>query len=643
MKHKNEPDDTSSLEAHIDDMLDPRRPDDRSTPPPIDIFSDPATAPEVPEALAQQMKVAEPARPGPAAGQAAPPVTIDTADKSGDDPATDKAVDDIIKEEGDALLAETDDKPPPVAPKHQGRFRRLAAAWWHNRRARYGSAAGLALIIAAAMLVAPVRAAVLNFAGVRASAALTVVDASTNLPLKNVKVTLGAAAGTTDRAGHVSLSAVRLARQTLQIEKVAFGTLTRPETIRPGANNLGSVSLKPTGDQYRISLVDYVSGKPVTQAEATSGAASAIADRNGRITLTVPGSPADHLSVNLTAAGYRSQTVQLPTGSAAPLTVPLVVAQKEVFISKASGTYDVYKMDLDGQNRQLVLAGTGLETANMQLLMHATDPEAALVSSRDNIRDSDGYLLQALTLINIATNTPLVIDHSERIQLVNWLGNKLVYVRIKAGASAGNAEREQLMSYDYRTAARTELAHANNFNDVLTARGAVYYAASNNFGGGSSLFGKVNPDGSGAQTLIAADTYNAFRNDAASLTVQASDGWYGYKLGSASAGKLPAQPSSATVNRLYVENAAGSASAWIDNRDGQGVLSLHDNAANKDTVLTSATGLTYPVRWLTSDLLLYRVASPKETADYVVSVSGGPPRKVTDLTNVPGAGLWYYY
>jgi hypothetical protein len=96
---------------------------------------------------------------------------------------------------------------------------------------------------------------------------------------------------------------------------------------------------------------------------------------------------------------------------------------------------------------------------------------------------------------------------------------------------------------------------------------------------------------------------------------------------------------------LYIDNASHKQSAWVDTRDGQGVLLVHDDVSGKDTVITSAVGLSYPVSWLNGTTLIYRVASPKETADHIISsdAGSGAAQKITDLTNVAGLSRWYYY
>lgn len=102
------------LEAKVDAMMDPSLPDAAATEPagpakaggelpPLDIFSDPQTAPAVPDDLLTELK----SQPDPAASEE-PPVQTEPPAVELDDPATDAAVDAIEAQEADTLL-ETED------------------------------------------------------------------------------------------------------------------------------------------------------------------------------------------------------------------------------------------------------------------------------------------------------------------------------------------------------------------------------------------------------------------------------------------------------------------------------------------------------------------------------------------------------
>src|SRR5690606_1477654 len=124
-----------------------------------------------------------------------------------------------------------------------------------------------------------------------------------------------------------------------------------------------------------------------------------------------------------------------------------------------------------------------------------TDEVAALVSTKDNKRNADGFLLSTLTILNLQEETAKSVVTSERVQIIDWVGSKIVYVTVKEGASGNSPDRHKLASYDYKTGEFKELASSNYFNDVMVAAGKIYFAPSSVYSGnaGSSLF-RINAD-----------------------------------------------------------------------------------------------------------------------------------------------------
>ncbi|HEX7368180.1 MAG TPA: hypothetical protein VF261_00805 [Candidatus Saccharimonadales bacterium] len=687
------PAEEQKIEAKVDKMLSPNEPDPepepeviavktrakKGSPPPIDIFADAKTAPEVPTEVLEtmvepNMDDTEAAKPGkvvgiePAAPEAeALPGQADgggdgdgSGDGSGgsggdddgkvvteplDDKATDQAVDDITRHESDEVLAAQDAAVAkafqPKSPR-KGRLKAFFSAWWHSRKARYITLAVVVIVLVILGFLPVTRSFALNVVGVRATAELTVLDNTTQLPLKDVQVSLGGASGTTNSEGDVTLSRVKLGSQQLVIKQVAFATVDRTVQVGMGSNDLGDIALTAVGTQYKFTVVDYVSGKPLSGARADSGASNAEGDSKGTIILTVKDPNGAALSVQVSAQGYNTATVKVAVGNKATTTVQLVPSEREVYVSKQSGTYDVYESYVDGSGKKLLLEGTGLETANeLTLLSDATGNEAALISTRDNIRDSGGYLEEALTVINTNTGAATTIDHSDRIQPVSWIGEYLVYVEVRPGASAANPSRYQLMSYNYVTNERLELDHANYFNDIVSAHGAIYYATSNQYSGGVSQFNGIRPNNTGKQTLLTNDVWNIFRTDYNDFALSTATGWYTYEIGAAKPVSTPNAYNG--TSRLYIDSPDAKHSAWIDTRDGKGALIIYDQASGKEATLTEQAGLTYPVSWLNNDTLIYRVSTPQETADYVISLNGGTAKKIADVTNAAGITLWYYY
>lgn len=572
----------------------------------------------------------------------------------------DNMVDDIVVHESDELLGVRDADSLAASKAAQvsfgNRIKTVVAnvfrTWWHNKLARYGAIAFVSLSIIGVAALPTGRYYVLNAAGVRTAASLSIIDNSTQLPLKNVSVSLGSVTSKTNENGIVKLDGLELGTQALEIRQIGFAPINKTLTLGWGSNPLGDFTLEAVGIQARYKLTNYLSGKPITYANLSSGDAHAQADKKGLVVLTLGEMPGTTADITITADGYRTEHQKLDVSkdiTGQPIVVSMVPAQAEVFISKQNGKYDLYKIDVDGKNRQVLLAASGQEDADITVAQKPNGTQVAVVSIRDTMRNQDGFQLQALTLVNVASGNSLNLDHSERVQIVDWLEDQLIYIKVKAGTSAGNAERYQLVSYNIETGTRLQLAAANYFNDVVSVGGDLYVAASNNYLGGNSQFFKVGPDNTGRQVLLdKTDVWNIARVSYDKLTISSGTGTYEYKIGDNSSKKVSDSTTAGPETRFYLDAESRKHSLWTEKRDGKGVLLVHNNATGKDTVLATQNGLSYPVRWLGNRTIVYRVVTASETADYVVSLDGsdgsggGTPKKIVDLTNTAGIGKLNY-
>jgi hypothetical protein len=561
--------------------------------------------------------------------------TGEVEDPAIENPEMDAAVDDIVNKESDELLAMQDGTvaPPYVtaAPTFGTKFKRFFRAWWQNKWARYTTLIVLLAGIGTIAAVPATRYAILNTVGVRSSAKVIVLDDTTQLPLKNVMVTVGSHTAQTNRDGLATLHDLKLGKYELSVKRLAFASQARDITIGWGSNPLGNVSLKAVGTQYGIVVKDFLSSQPITGAEAeSSDGINALSDKQGKIILTVGDTTVTSLPLTIKAAGYRAEAVTLTADSTKLTPINLVPSQKAVFVSKETGKYDVYSVDLDGKNKKLLLGGSGLESSTLSLAVNSDSTQAALVSTRDNVRDKDGYLLYTLTFINVGQGTAVTVDHAQQLQLVDWIGNKLMYRSTITGASAANSQRNRLVAYNFQANARTQLATANQFNTVLSAGDYLYYSASSN--DPSAVLGlfRVKPDGSSRERLSTQEVWTGLHAAISSFSLQTSDGWYSYDLATKKIQPMPA-PSN-FVSFYFAPDSKDARTAWTDTRDGRGVLLLKRNGSDQVKTLVTQPGLTTPIRWANDKTLIYRVVTANESADYVVSSEGGTARKLSNVT-----------
>lgn len=601
----------------------------------------PALSPELLEQLAVHTKAnskmpKEQAETSPVADK--PTESVESDDPLADE-KTDAAVDEILQTESDEVLAAEDAarEPLPPAPQRRGFWRSIGhffAAWWRNKWARNSTIFVLVLAVGLVAAIPNTRYYLLNKAGVRSSMSLTVVDNGTRLPLKNVTVRIAGHSAKTNSDGLARVENIPLGKQQLTISRIAFADITENVVIGWGSNPLGNYILDPTGARYQIKVTDYVSGKPIEGAEAVSDdeSVTAVSDNKGIITLTFGKLDEGTVPIMLRSKDYRDSSLVLDLNKTDQVTAAMVPSQKAVFVSKQSGKYDLVSMYVDGKDRKTLLAGTGNESNNVGLVVSPDNSLAAMVSTRDNVRSSDGFLLSTLMVVDTERSLPATVTHAEQVQLIAWDGNKILFVETSAGASKANPNRFRLISYDYATGKRAILATANQFNGIASMGGFIYYAVAGTDPDVQPKMYRVKLDGTGRQTVLDQEVWTVVRAAYDTLHLQTPEGWYSFKTdGVLQKTDTPAQYAS----RRYVTGPKNM-SAWVDNRDGQGALLLYNPTTNKDTTVRSQDGLNYPVRWLNDTTLLYRVVTNQETADYAIGSNGGTPKKISDVTNTFG-------
>jgi hypothetical protein len=541
-----------------------------------------------------------------------------------DDEKTAQAIEDIVATESDELLEAEDAAAARL--KTPERKRGFFGRWWHSSWARWLTFLLVFGSVGAAFAVPAARYWLLNALGVHSSASVIVVDATTQLPLKGVEVAIGGRKAQTNADGQAKITGLRLGPQQLAIAQVGFAEVRQRVTIGWGSNPLGTFALRAVGVQYQVEVRDYLSDQPVEGVRASSGVASAVSDKAGKITLTLESIADAKEPVTLTKGGYRTEQVTLQADPKMPTKVTLVLARKTVFVTKQSGKFDVYKSDIDGQNRQVLLPGTGTETNNITLVSSADGNRAALVSTRTNQRDTDGSPLSALTLIDIATGETVTIAQAPHIRLIDWLGPRLIFEQVGSDATANN--RHQIISYNYTDNTRLQLAAAKELGAALSAQGAVYYVVAPDPANTSlkpGLF-KINPDGGGKQTALDAEIWSVLRPDYSTLYMQTPDQWYSYSLSGGGNTKIATPGSLAT--RHYIDNADHSKSLWVVS----GTLRSYEVATAKEATVHTQSGLVYPVQWMSDSVVVYRLASGSEIADYAVNLAGGTPHKISDVS-----------
>ena len=562
-----------------------------------------------------------------------------------EDEGLDKAVSDIISKESDELLAVEDairkSNAPEVSTKKPKK--NLFLAWWRNKKLRYLTIAAILALFLGAALFPYSRYAILNSVGVRAGLSVKVIDAKYGLPIKNVEVSAGGQSATSDAEGKVQLNNVPLGETQLVFTKRSFAQKSQPIIVGWGSNPFNDpIQLEATGSAYSFTVTDWASGKPVSKVEVSDGDSKVLTDDNGKVSMLLQSGDKD-VKFTIKADNYRTENVTIGSTDKTEKSVKLVASNPDIFVSKRSGKYDVYKKDVDGANEVVLMGGTGTEQDGLGILPNQAGSVVAVASTRDGKRDKDGFLLSNLYIIDVSAKSVVKIPDTAaaQIQLVEWVGDKLVFVKVISAASAATSERQKIISYDYKQDKSIVLASANYFNDVEVYKGQIYFAQ--NSTGGPAQLNRVNPDNSAKTVLLNQEVWQLSRIKNNRIIANAADKkWYEQQIGDAKLSEM-ANPPANTSNRGYIDSPNSEKTVWVDERDGKGVLILEDIKNSDSKIIMSKNGLGYPIRWLSNKHLLIRVSNSQETADYVLNIDGGEPVKVGDVTNTAQTNRWYYY
>lgn len=522
-------------------------------------------------------------------------------------------------------------RPTPIAgpskkPKKHGKVWRFFTWWWRHKRIRI--AVILLLIASIVFLVSypQTRYLMLNQAGVRSRASLLIQDSSTQLPLGKIKVSIGDQTVVTNSDGVAYFENVRLGKTTMVIFASGYDELKKDLIIGWGSNPLGNFSVQARGVERIITIVDYISGRPISGASVDSASSTYASDQNGKVSLRVMDPESSPLAIQVAANGYKTNKLDLDLQLSDVQSVKLVPSGQHVFVSKQSGKYDVVATELDGQNRRVLLGGSGLENPDIALVVSPDGRHAAVVSTKDNQRDSRGYLLQALTLIDIDTGNASTIEHAAQINLLTWRGPALVFSIL----DKDNA-RNQILAYNFDANSRTQLVDDNSIAAAIAVNDTIYYTTDPDKQDG--VLAKINIDGSNQQTVMEGNIWSILRTTYSSLSIQKADGWLSYDTQS---GKIEniAVPNK-VFSAAYINNQANTFSAWAETKDGTQTLLVWDIQKQTGRTIYAHDGLSTPVRWV-GNYIIYRVSNSSEMADYIVSPDGGQPIKLNDVSMTYG-------
>jgi hypothetical protein len=571
----------------------------------------------------------------------------ETTESLDEDPKTDALVDDIQRKNSDAELAAA------FVPPAEGRPSLWQRYLNHKKWSMPLTALLLIVLVIFALPVSRYKALGLI---IKKSYTITVTDSTTGTPVSKATVQLGSQSGQTNAGGKITFKKVTVGSTQVTISKQYYRkTMMREFVGLASGKNNQKLLLEATGRQVSLSVVNKITGQPVSGAEIKALGSSARTDKTGSAILVLP---ANHKTATAIISGDNyvtsNGTLQITTSVVAANTFSLVPSGRAYFLSNASGKVDVMSANYDGSDRQTLLAGTGSEdTAPTRLYPSPDQKSLALITRRSGTSD-------ALGLYNIATATgkltEIVTPAHQNLTAVGWSNGSFVYFAQNYDAQSWQPAQQALRSYTASNLQVNELdqsdASGSGYADELYQQfsqpiaivdGSVVYAKSwaAGYTSASQLATKTNaiysvqPNGTNKKSLKdltppANATYAYIGQNMAgphleyfaSPTTNSNDYSQGalffkYSKGSLTAlNNFTADDYNNPRPKGYIASSpSGTSLLYADSVDGQTVASVSDQSGTKQR-LVALHGVGTVQGWLSDDYIL---VSQDNSQLYVVS------------------------
>jgi hypothetical protein len=558
--------------------------------------------------------------------------------------------------DSEGVMAEQE---PPKAPN---KFKRFFQGYWRKKK----WTVPLTIVVLVGIVFAlPLTRYPLLALALKRTYKVEIVDSKSNTPVTGAQVSLDGQTGTTSNTGDVTIT-VPVGKRSMMVSKQYYQSSTSSVFVGLHAgNNITTVHLVATGRQVPIKVVNKLTGVPVPNAEVKVLDTEAKTDDHGMATIVLPTS-APTQTATIAASGYNglSSSVTVTSSVVSSNTFALVPSGKVYFLSNLSGNIDVVSTNLDGSNRQTVVAGTGNEDPNSTSLLASRDWQyLALLAKRGSGQPEKLYL------INTSNNQLTTIDGggTENISLVGWSDHKFVYQVNDSSVQLWQNGRTVLKSYDVdngktntidqTSADGSQTSYESQtlaFVDLVTDKVVYGMSWSANYGGmiNSSKQNAIlsaDTDGSNKVTLksitLPANSWtsgmSAVSSKPGSLDVQSYVGsgqsiYYSYNYGNNTVTQSNtisdttySQEEQSQVT--YLESPSGNQTFWAEQRDGKYSLFVGDQDGNNSNQIATLSDYT-TYGWYTDNYVLVEKGGSEL---YIMPTNGGQAFKISDYYKPP--------
>lgn len=554
---------------------------------------------------------------------------------------------------------EQPETPEPVAepedkePKKPNRFKKVWIIYKKNKKLSLPLTALVLLLI---LLILPQTRYTVLGQVMKKDVVVYVLDDKTHSPILGDKspITIDGKSPSSGNAFPAVFKNVSVGKHRFHLESGYYYSFDDDEIVGIGRSKEKHIqySLIAPDRGGSITVKNKINGKSVEGIHVKYGTSETVTNKDGIANFIVAAN-AETVEVELSGKGFNTIKTKITVDSAFFKDYPLEItpAGKVYFLSKLSGKIDVVKTDLDGSNRQTVLAGTGKEEEGNTVLLAARDWKyLALLSRRDSAKaklyllDTNGDKLTEIDSGDATFNLAGWSDHNflytaARSSVHNWQPKQ-------SALKTYNAESGQLLTIDETNAEGTgdsEYA-GESFGTVSIVDGraiyaknwyAGYYSVYRLAGKRMSLIG-VKANGLEKQTI---KDFDAGSNNFIGTALSKPDELYVRTLIADhpsfyeyTGGKLSEDGDMTDENfykpyPTYLQSPNNQAAFWFESRDGKNALFTGTKNAGIPVQIATLSEYT-PYGWYTDDYLL---VSKSSSQLYIMSKTGDrDPIKITD-------------
>ncbi len=466
--------------------------------------------------------------------------------------------------------------------------------------------------------------------------------------LKNVQVVVNNRQFLTDQNGKVTITDQPYGKAEIKATKQGYADATATTTLdfNPFFTLLGSqeadeaaqqvhLELKAIGVAASFKIIDFLSSQPITTGQFNVGDLTVKPDEQGIVSFKAPAQDSNKVQVVSSMADkYINKTFEVTIGNKED-EVPNIVfvpAGKHYFMSKRDGALGIYSSNLDGTDIQQLIPGTGKESSTTAFTVSPSGKYGVLASTRDGVRNDKNILLHRIYVIDLEKKQMTRVDEAPSFEFADWSGDTLVYNTLNTEGSPS----AKLRTIEVSSKKLTDIASSYGFGRKIISLDQVVFTQfdQNDSGEVKAQVRRADLKTSAVKDLHQnVSAYNIVQNDFDRVAFQTltDQKWHEFNFNTSQL-KDVAQPTEQnTQTFLSTANNDNTKRLLIDRIDGKFTLITKTTADAAEKQLYGTGGLGGPVRWI-GDVIVFRVITDRETADYAISTKGGEPKKIADVT-----------